>query len=398
MSDISKSSNRLSEFRFGAVFFDDPENPEEAWATIHGNEPERVGGTGDLPSDVIWVSNVDWNSAMQSGLISHPNIKISTFFRSDIKTLSREFGFNEDKNVEASQHFAEIFDRVVRLLIKHYNVTKLESTLKDSMRPTLLSPDRSKGKKNLDYAIESAMQTFQRCEGRTPKGSKMLSFRFPRVEYARKLLEFPVPLGNWKQVRGQVITADDVSKKFAEKPVLCKISIRDIDPTVANLVSFSNGSKEPRFWATSQEIYYLSKVSDIEIQSTYVCEGYESPSAKRDVINEGKAGELSVSCGLIAENHWVSMASPYKGQFSKINIYSDRATWMRAWDRMLCFVSAKRFADAGFHISSYGTGSILVAIPPSMLDYALEIAGELRMIPPVHAINELLEEFADGLD
>jgi len=403
MIDKTEDVTGLSSMRFGAVFFDDPKNPADGWACIHGQDSERIAGTGDLPTDVIWISNLDFSNSLRAGLISHPNIKQSQFFRTDISALCREFGFTEGDNLEASIYFAEIFDRVVRLLIKHYNVKSLKMTLRDTLRPRLLGPDKWFGKKDLDLAIDNAWQSYQQCEGRTPKGSKILAFKFPRLDYARKILQFPVPVGEWRQVRitkDNIITPQDVAEKFAEKPILCKIVVRDVDPEISDLVSFSNGANNSRVWATGQEIYYLSKVAHVEIKAAFVCTRYGAANYNRQLIDEGKAGELSVSCGLIAENHWAAMSYPYtigSGK-DKLVIKSPRATWMRSWDRMLCFVAAKKFVDAGFHIKSYGNGGIIIAVPPSMLDYALEIASELKIVPPIHAINEMLNEFTDGLD
>jgi len=393
--------NNFDNIKFGSVFFDDPESPQDGWAALYDTEkkiaePFRIQGTGSLTSEAVWLSNLSYDNSYQAGLIDHPRIKISSFYRSDIRTLMREFGFGEGDFDDAASFFAEQFYRTMTLCHKHYHIKTIGLTLKDTLRPALLRADRRVDNAGLAHAFDSAMQTIQRCEGRTPKGSKMLSFRFPRVAYAKKILEFPVPSGKWKEVKGAV-SADQVAEKFSKKPVICRINVEDIRPDLVNLVSFSNGAKNPRFWATSQEIYYLNKIAEVEILSSFVCDEYTTMSTMKPLIDEGVAGDLSVSTGLIAENHWVACASQFRSRSGE-QIISGRAVWMRSWDRMICYLAAKSFHDAGFHVKSYGTGSVLLAVPVNMFDYCLDIAAELDLLPPIQAIKELTEEFADGLD
>lgn len=394
-------TDNFQNIKYGAVFFDEPEYPAEGWAALFDEEkgyaePIRIRSTGDLTSEAVWLSNLTYDNAYNSGLIDHPRIKISSFYRSDIKTLMKEFGFQDGDYTDAASFFAEQFCRTMRLCHKHYGIKSIGITLKDTLRPVLLKADRRVPNDGLAHAFDSAMQTIQRCEGRIPKGSRILSFRFPRISYAKKIMQFPVPAGKWKEVRADV-TADQVAEKFSEKPVLCRINVENVRPDLVNLVSFSNGAKNPRFWATSQEIYYLNKIADVEILTSYVCESYEMLDTMKPLIDEGVAGNLSVSAGLIAENHWVACASQFRSRTGE-QIVSDRAVWLRSWDRMICYLAAKKFHEAGFHVCSYGTGSVLVAVQTTMFDFALEIASELELLPPIHAIKELVEEFADGLD
>lgn len=395
MSSFKKNFN-ISDFGFGCVFFDDQDDPVEGWATISSQNPVRIFSAGDLSNDVIWLTNLDYKSFNLAGLSGRLNMKRSSFFRSDLSTLSREIGLDCEDNFKLSFFFSEIFERVMRISFSHYKFKKIEETLSDTIRGSLLPKDKNTGNLVVDYAIEQATQSLQRCEGRIPKGSSFVSFRFPRVDYAREILSYPVPNGGWK-ILSKDIGVDEISEKYIETPLLCKIKITDIDPSYAGIISFANGSGAPRVWATGQEIAFLSKFSSVRIQKCFFAEEYTSPTrlAKRDIMDFGKAGHFSLSSGILAENHWVAMSSKCRLFYG--DVYSARACWMRSWDRILCLFAVKEFVDAGFHVSMYGTGSLVAAVTSTDAKAAVAIASKFKMVAGISFLRNIYDSEAEKI-
>lgn len=386
--------------QFGIVMFDNPEEPKHGWASLAGGAVVRIRGLGDLASDAVWVSNLDFYAIKNTGLWSNPKIKRNDFLRIEIARIAKEMGLViTNHNTNHLPIMSEIIDRIMRLGHQYYVFTEIKDSLKSTVNECLftsLMDINGNGNPSIDQYMAEAFMPFQRCYGPMSTDAQIAQFRFSRVFYANTIVERPVPYGNWSLLKnfprkslakqrknGPVYKF--LSEYGSEKPLLCEVSVTNIDPEYAELLDFGNGTAR-RNWLPGHEAAFLAAYGDVELKRVIEAEGYYSLTEYDPLVppSEGVPGELSFSLGVLAENHWLALASPRSIEIhgvKKANT-SARATWLRAWDRMICLKAALQFKDAGYTVSSYGIGSVNVSLTPNSFSKSIDFATNLGMSSP----------------
>lgn len=91
-----------------------------------------------------------------------------------------------------------------------------------------------------------------------------------------------------------------------------------------------------------------------------------------------------MSIGLLAENYWIGLSSPYAVRGLPEKLHSPRVAWLRATDRAYSMAAAMQVHAKGIQVDSYGVGSVTLDIPNGNTEEAIEIAGAAGLYPPHH--------------
>jgi hypothetical protein len=176
----------------------------------------------------------------------------------------------------------------------------------------------------------------------------------------------------------------------SDRPVLAEVELdmSRADSEYAQLAAFGKKTAsrmELRKWVSHPELIWLTRVTPLIIKSVYVSAGYRPMHGKMQLpkhLTDDPLMRLSYSAGLLAENHWVSLASDEYSKGLKKKMLTARAVWLRASDRALCFMLARRAHDQGFNVTGYGAGAIRIQITRSELVRALGFAIENQLVSP----------------
>lgn len=121
--------------RVGAILFDPSNNIvasdrtvvslDSAWASISGGQARRVQSIHDLPSDVVWLTNLTYNNFYRAGLQKHPNFRYEGWLRTLFNQLVAELGIdlnNVSPDITVST-IATIAQRTVNVAQSRYAVS-----------------------------------------------------------------------------------------------------------------------------------------------------------------------------------------------------------------------------------------------------------------------------------
>lgn len=377
----------MSGMRFGCVWFDD--FGTEGWASIAGDEAIRIRGTGDLASDVLWITSLDWKGMRSKSIDNSPRFRQNDFLRAKLSSIATELDMNNDGDVsERVRILSEITDRVCRLTRSIFGVTSFDKTLATTLRRVVLSERDSNtfGSPVVDYALKGAFQSFQRCEMMPTKGSNFYTWRFPRVDYAKYILDFPIPTSRWKKLDMAQFSDMEAVKEYLSanidgKPSLCKIVIKNMnDDIFSKVMPFGYGrmNKEPRVWASIHETLHYMKYATVDVQTIIEGEGYRDLRLRLPDLDE-MTGKISISMGLLAENCWKSIASQS----------SPRSVWLTAWDRITCSKTAYKLAELNVPVMSYGSGQITIAVHQSQYQFVFDNCIKLGLTPPLNMLSHM---------
>ncbi|KVT01097.1 hypothetical protein WK47_24795 [Burkholderia ubonensis] len=140
-----------------------------------------------------------------------------------------------------------------------------------------------------------------------------------------------------------------------------------------------------REWVSHPELIWLSRFAPIQIKSVFRAAEYKALPEKMLLPNFLAADplmELSYSAGLLAENHWMALATDEFNKLTKKRSLTPRAVWLRSVDRAESFVLAKKAADSGMTVTGYSSGAVRLRLLRSELFKGLEFAIENNLSSP----------------
>lgn len=400
------SNYQIDAPRVGVALFDNPTNPLSGICSLAGSEVIRFRTVGDLLSDCIWITNLTFQQAYSHRLHNNPKIKISNFFRLELERIAVELSLDIHKRPNhAAQVLSQIADRTVSLATRIYGIDKYKDSLKRSIEEVILLPVEPEMTPFVTQVIENSYKPYQNCWGQRNPENAEYYLRFQRTNYAKMLLNLPVPLGSWRRVNNKFPLKNSSIKsgknsriyKFLEeltaiKPALLKVSVKDVNPGVAHLLDYGQGT-EQREWVPVQEIAQIAAYSDVTILDMLVCENMEpvNPNLLEHLNHLDAAQNASFSFGLIAESHLHAIFSKRKilKNGIKENVTPIRASWLRAWDRVICFSAAAKLESHGFRVLSYGIGNIQVSCSEKELGRLTELAKNLNLTVPMAMVEHL---------
>ena len=404
--------------RYGIVYFDaaierrrvDPRDKNayvqarEGWASIAGTTAFRIDRISELPSDVIWITNLDFTSYLKNNLGGSPNFVPYYYLKTDIAQIAAEIGAHpEHERVNVIvECLAEVFARTMRLAEQEFSVKgigvgpkkkKLEHAIAGAIGRQSQVMDAS-----LNKVMEQAFQRRNQVIGQTiPYEWWQCTLRRNRYEHAHDTLSVRVPsTGNWEYLDASRLPSGKQRVDWAinnDLPIVVHVRVADGKGLGAVLTSFGNKGRTTiaREWVSAPELCWLARYySSIDIDAAFVCNDGYLP--QREIERFPAANEFclaSVSMGLLAENFLAVLMEPSENPLSTA-IYYPSCVWYSAVDRFIMFSLAYRIAkasgfgdpSAGFKIHSYGFGNIQIATPHEKIDELTDLAAGLGLEVP----------------
>lgn len=407
----------MHQLNVGIVYFDSRAEPRAGIASLAGGEPVRISCIGDLDTSAVWISNLDFEDMLNARLIDNPRLRGNDFFRMKLDRLALEVGVNIESNLSlAVKQLSAVANRIAGYAANTYDLSGFQRSLKETIQRTLIRDEPLVHQTPaVADAVKNAFLANQRCYGKLSQGIG-IPLRFSRTWYCRQLLSMPVPTGLWRLTGIKFPIENKVSCRsgpasivyqfllnlYGQKPFLARITSRSTNPGVDRLLDFVD-NREQRDWVPGHEAVNIAHYSDVTVHEVLVADEYivlaENP--KFAFPHSHISDDLSISAGIVAENHWISLASMVKvdgfGGRQK-SVYTPAATWLRAWDRLFCFKAALELHEAGYFVRSYGVGTINVHCESShnKIKSLIDTAAKLGLSPPLGIVQ--MSMFDDALE
>lgn len=413
--EINALFDDTKQVSFGCVMFDLQEGadgkfvpyPGTGWASIQGGAAFRIKGTGDLSSDVKWLTNLSLSTLWKSGVHKQQKLKHSGYMRTELGQIMKELGLTPPKIpiAEVCEKISALFNKVMRLSIEFYDLKSFnQKDLLLEIRNEICPEDMGVSH-TVDDALTRAYQDLVICEKPILKDKQMfVTLKRPRYTHAQSILDISLPVwnGDWGFYGSSDLPTNDKEKiEFLmnlEAPFVAKISINRfyddsrMNVELAKLLDLGEaigdgGKTKDRNWVCQPELLYLCRFADIQVKAAFVADGYKALDVKLPFL--GDLSAWSYSLGLVAENVWMGLSTrSVNPKTRQKTLVSPRACWLKAADRFMTLTSAMMLSSAGFVVSSYGYGGVTIMLDEARIPDLIEIAPHAGLTVPMNIIDK----------
>lgn len=381
--------------KIGAIFFDTGNDIvggdinlvalKEGWASIAGDNPFRVSSIHELPTDVIWYTNLVYSKFQRAGLGRHPNFRSDDWLRTSNNQIQAELGINQNDfgSSKCVQIMGLLANRVVNTAIDRHNIVLKNAKLNADFAQAFNLPKSTISDRHYPFIEPIAAHSFISVIHAINYMNKnpTLTVRPNRLYHARAILSTPVPADNGWTLMEFKEGNGNLKLESIDTPFLAQCSLSNINPMIAEILSWGSGSQKPREWLTNIEWNYIKKFADITVTKALVANEAGQILPQINELPEESTSALSYTNGLIAEQVWTAITS--KQYFKPAEYrFSAAAAWLRAADRMIMLDHAQKLFSKGLTVSSYGTGNVVIRVPDRGLRHALDVAINFDLLPP----------------
>lgn len=406
--------------RYGCVRFEDPHQHNTGWASIDGEPAFRIKGTENLPSDVLFIINLNTGLMWKCGFNIHSRFRSSEYL--SLRYLNEEvspdaknktsttwmpynitalLGIDEDDWPEQVRVMSILFGRIMRaadglLGMKGTPCYSLDYGLRKHLLPDDPVLDR-----NLVQAIDNATVTYTQCEVEADvyyADVRRFVVGLPRASHGLSVLNTIVPFGDWRLMEKRELPSSQQAVydwvREQNGRLLAQIAVEDMDKNLNKIFNFGSGH-ERRRWVTSDELLWLSELATLRIKNAYICEDIISgKKLVSDFLDKIKGREpyldLSISMSLLIENIWGGVSKPM-GPPAHIIKDGKSANMLRpfykATDLRLCLDAAITLQSLGVYVISYGKGKITFLTDKNDEEVA-RVCQQAGVIPPGMALTD----------
>jgi len=376
---------------FGVVLFDDPITHDSAWSCVHGFMPERISTTGELPSNIVWLTNLAYDAARVSGL-NGSRFRRSEYLGHDLSRIWSELGLSDDFMVDLRTVWGGRYNHVMMLraafsawifrqtVLAAAQVIPLQSPpARDIMRGLhehvipLAAKYFYRGLPVSDVlvALTMADQSWQPAARDRPIDMSATQMRvYPhRVTHAISMLAQPYPVSSqWNEVNLKDI--GDIAEWISENTLsLFRVTVvRTHSPDMERLVNYganiqNRKSEDKGKWLTGLDVMRIMPYCDIKIhrimQSTESITGFDWLERSGVAIDPDalaiRAGAYSFH--LFMDALWRAIMRP-PVDFKARDVSIPSATFIRSRDRQVLFNHAINLHEMGLYVTGYGSGGI----------------------------------------
>lgn len=386
--------------KIGVVIFDragsyDPDGENPGYRCLPGGEPVRIYGTGDLPTDIRWLTNINLDVAYASRLQNSPKLLNTNFMRTSVNSVLNELGLKAKEGGSQAYVVARVFDNVMRQAETFFGITEPPMFSLTQAIPSQLGHRPIATSNKVKESSVRAVQSYGQCEVKSSNEAIFTSVVIPRARHAQNILNSGLPFGNWSRL-GKADLPLKVDRlewvNSLDTPTMCRLKINRISKKYNSLINYGAGAgyidrrgasganysvMNDRVYACSNEILFLSDIADISIEEVLICD--EPVEQRYAVPSDDKSAALSYSHGLLLENMWSSLDRDAEGKKHR----SPMAAWLHAQDRVICLKHAAELHRLGYKILSYGYGRITLALEPNMVKQLTSDCQKLSLIPPL---------------
>ncbi|ANN80816.1 hypothetical protein [Bordetella flabilis] len=392
--------------RVGAVYFDESGNIvandrtvvalSDAWASVGGEPARRVQSVHDLASDVLWLTNLTWNNFFKAGLSRHPNFRSDGWLRTLFGQITTELGVHgsdvsPDITVSA---MATVAQRVADVATNDYKVRVKSARLNDDFATAINAPASALPDAYYpffegiaDHPSVSVIQT-----ANYSASSPTVTLRRNRLAHAAHVLATPVPPDAGWELERSVGSGSDQWLESIKTPFLVRCTISNVNPLMAEVLSWGSGSRQVREWLTDLEWRIVREFANVNVHAALICSKEAQVLPQAAMLPSGSMAQLSYTLGLVAEQVWTAMVS--RQRYKDTTRYTAAAAWLRSCDRMTMFDYAQRLHARGVVVMSYGVGNVVARYPEGGLRRTLDIATDLALMPPASKFSEARVEGA----
>jgi len=402
----------MSELYYGMVMFDDLNDPSEGWASKDGKTATRIRSMHELPTDTLWWTNLPYASMYrESNAGLNPWLRMDAYLVLKPQDVLVEWGY-VPKDVSpdwACEFISRVFSRIMQIAAKLLSAFRPDIPMSRQLCGTALRQDLEvllpkgvfpSGEAATILKRGQAYAEYSRTSSRTPRGSRQIALRIPRMTYAMDLLTTPVPSGDFEFMPGRSLAGNGADRVNAvralDRPFLAEITIQTIDPDIAPIYGFGNtmdksDQKIIRSWVTHPEFITMANFAKLDIRNGFVGEKYEMLNLSlaeplRDFLGDSFA-HYSWSSGIIAETVWKAACLGMSGPRARTTPAGERAdtSWRGAWlkgaDKTASFIAANAMSDKGWPVVSYGSGTCRIAVLDEQIPDMVQDAVSQGLLP-----------------
>ena len=386
--------------KFGVATFQNPSTPTSGVACVANRATHPFNRRNELASDVIWIS--DALDATQA-----QNFRSPSYLRSTLSQIAGDLGVSLKDSVDGLPLVAETVGRVRDIAAHLYPWNDFSEDWSHINLSTCIAKILSAKETiipNMESPLRQAMQTYSSVPDRPYSDSfsqTNYTLRVNRLRYSQYLCSINVPNNAWiavPDVSKHDVTLDDFLNP--NEPSLVEISIEFttglnevVTPALTAFGSSKVMGRAPiRKWVSQPELAWLVEHANVNIVSAFMSQGSQkisSAHALPAMLTADPVYALSIAAGLVAECHWVGLASSTSVRRAGnsatakfVDVVSPTAVWLRAADRAYCFAMAKIVAARGLTVSGYGYGSVSFHGPKNNISMIAELAEELGTCHP----------------
>lgn len=382
----------------GVVLFDSPstyspESENPGYLCLPDTEPVRIFGTGDLPSDVRWLTNINLDVARAARLKNSPKLLNTNFLRTSVSTILSELGLSNRPVSVQAYALAHYFRNTMTLADSLLGISGTPAFSLNQAIPVQISHYQPSISEQVRQFSVQSHQSYTQCEVSAGRDSKFTSVTLPRQAHAAAILTAGLPWGGWEKLPLSGVASNQSRVDYVlgcGRPAIAQITVTKVSKKFNQLVNYGAGAgmlsaktrtnndyavPNGRHCATSNELKFLAEIADVTVDEVYVC---DSPVEVRyglpvETVQSG----LSYSYGLLCENIWTSLSRDTDGRVSK----SPMSAWLHAEDRLACLRKAISMHDLGYKILGYGYGRVNIALEQEMLDRYHTDCMQLGVVP-----------------
>lgn len=388
----------------GIVLHDNRNTLAEGWAFLPHREPFRVRGLFDLPNDVLWISSGDFQDFRKLGLAQQHHVRRTGYLGLKLSEIAQDFGIRIDGHhaLEGGKSLVVYVQHAVRMAVEVYGLDDPTRNLQDDTLVATIGkalPPPAPSKDMLLQKLAAAHQTWSSNYTPFMDNSVRVRLRFNRMPYAEWLLSNPVPDSGWSHALSDVGFDHEAVMAGTFPPTLIQavIEFDGVPAEVAALIAYGVGAsrqRAKRTWMTDVEYRWVSRHARVHVKS-YLVSPVCNPLPTGCQLPQGLAHDRLIKAlpasGIVSYIHCQALMSAKWSRVSGENEYDVHSTWLRAHDRAVCFEAAYRMQQAGFRVSGYGNGSVIVNVDKDNL-VGLEQAA-IAMDFTMPRFNALLQEF-----
>jgi len=388
----------------GIVLHDNRNTLAEGWAFLPHREPFRVRGLFDLPNDVLWISSGDFQDFRKLGLAQQHHVRRTGYLGLKLSEIAQDFGIRIDGHhaLEGGKALVVYVQHAVRMAVEVYGLDDPTRNLQDDTLVATIGkalPPPAPSKDMLLQKLAAAHQTWSSNYTPFMDNSVRVRLRFNRMPYAEWLLSNPVPDSGWSHALSDVGFDHDAVMAGTFPPTLIQavIEFDGVPAEVAALIAYGVGAsrqRAKRTWMTDVEYRWVSRHARVHVKS-YLVSPTSHPLPTGCQLPQGLSQDRLIKAlpasGIVSYIHCQALMSAKWSRVSGENEYDVHSTWLRAHDRAVCFEAAYRLQQAGFRVSGYGNGSVIVNVDKDNL-VGLEQAA-IAMDFTMPRFNALLQEF-----
>lgn len=435
MSPVTQASTRAAfrsttRARHGCAWFiwpaDAPDrDPHNAggWMAIEGRPATWFHSPSDLPSDVIWWTNLEPAAAWSLGRMSH--IKPDGFLGLDWFALLSRWG--RPHGPQATQQAVSLYSELFARLSFHLDYWCAQQAVPDNPLAdpkTLPSPHWHWGEGDFMEALarrlgvpESAgpaaissssppgmeeawaVQVQSEVLPHHIEGKRRLALLLHPTAHASKVRSTRIPVGAWKEIPPSQWPIQNDRRwawmdEHQNQPLIARFDTApQAYPGHEDELRLAWGKRGRRFpgapfesvWMTGEEVMAMRAYLETPPTALWIAEGWDS--GPQQPWEETDPADPLDGCSLMRflmeGAFWRCWATPLRNDRRLRPAPSPLAVWWRTADRLLCLEAARKLSDNGMTVLAYGNGQVHVAFDPDLplVDWEKAISAAGLMIP-----------------